>query len=236
MLTGNNRNARHLFDVYARVCVVNLPARNDRRREMTAELKRLGIANDPRLTFFPAIAPDLSEPWRSRGERGCFLSHLAILRTADAAGQSVLILEDDCDFTDAAGDSGWGRGTDIFYGGFGAADYSDLRHADIQGSHCMGFSRGVLPELVQFLEQLAEEPAPPPIDGAYVRFRKASPRFQVDFALPQVAVQRQSPSDIAPGRFDRSRALAFLARIARRLNRRRYRRLKMMEGVSRPTN
>jgi glycosyl transferase family 25 len=86
--------------------------------------------------------------------------------------------------------------------------------------------------LVTFLEKLAEDDAPPPIDGAYVHFRKAHPEVRAAFALPQVAVQRQSPSDIALGRYDRIPFVATLARIARKLNRRRHRRLKMMEGVS----
>jgi glycosyl transferase family 25 len=228
----NNRNAHQLFEVYDVVRIVNLPSRADRRRAMQGELRRIGLFGDPRIAFFPAFAPEVSEPWRSRGERGCFLSHLAILKAAREAGQSVLILEDDCDFTDAAFDADWGKGSDIFYGGFGALNYSDLHASDVQGSHCMGFRASVVAPLVEFLEQLAQGEAPPPIDGAYVRFRRAHPELRTSFALPQVAVQRQSPSDIAVGRFDRSWPLAFLAGIARKLNRRRYRRLKMMEGMS----
>lgn len=232
MFTKSNRHARHLLDVYDSIHIVNLPSRKDRRRAMEGELRRIGLTGDPRISFFPAVSPDAPEPWQSRGERGCFLSHLAILEQAREAGQSVLILEDDCDFTDAAFTADWGRGSDIYYGGFGATDWANLQESNVQGSHCMGFSRSIVPDVVDFLQGLAKEQSPPPIDGAYVRFRRTHPAARTDFALPQVAVQRQSPSDIAVGRFDGSWPLAFLARIARMLNRRRYRRLKMMEGVS----
>jgi glycosyl transferase family 25 len=208
------------MQTYDRVRIVNLATRADRRREISDELRRIGLAGDSKVSFFPAVSPDVPDPWRSRGERGCYLSHLSILKEANAAGQSVLILEDDCDFTDAAFDSDWGRGSDIFYGGFGASDYANLHTSMVQGSHCMGFSAAVLPSLVAFLEHHSD-----------VHFRKAHPEVNVAFALPQVAVQRQSPSDIAVGRFDRSPVLAFLARIVRKLNRSRYRRLKMMEGL-----
>lgn len=228
---GTIRHAQALLEAYDVVQIINLPTRHDRRREMNGELRRVGLSANPRITFFPAVAPSESAPWKSRGERGCYLSHLAILRQARDAGQSVLILEDDCDFTDAAFDSDWGKSSFIFYGGYGANDFSKLETNNIQGSHCMGFKALLLPELVEFLEDLAREPAPPPIDGAYVLFRRGHPEFSATFALPQVAVQRQSPSDIAIGRFDRNPLLAFLARIARKLNRRRYRRMKMMEGI-----
>jgi glycosyl transferase family 25 len=224
-----------LLTAYDRIRIINLPERTDRRREMLGELKRIGLEGDPRVEFVEAVAPESSGAWDSRGAHGCYMSHLAILRAARDSDQSVLILEDDCDFTDAAFASDWGAGSDIFYGGFGASNFSDLHSSNIQGSHCMGFSRSVLPRLVQYIEQLTQVRSPPPIDGAYVRFRNENPDVLTSFALPQVAVQRQSASDIAPGCFDRNRWLALVIGLARRMNRNRYRRAKMMEGVS-PTS
>jgi glycosyl transferase family 25 len=217
--------------LYDRIRIVNLRERDDRRREMLGELKRLHLTGDPRVQFFEAVAPADGAPWRSRGERGCYLSHLGILEEAMQAGESVLILEDDCDFTDAAASSDWGARSQIFYGGFGSSDYSALAESNIQGSHCMGFSRDVVPLAVAFLRDLAARPSPPPIDGAYVRLRRAHPEIKTEFAVPQVAVQRQSASDIAPGRFDGSAWLRWPVQILRRLNRGRYRRRKMLEGV-----
>lgn len=191
----------------------------------------MGLDRDPRVKFVDAIVPDNPRSWSSRGARGCFMSHLSILKSAQEAGKSVLILEDDCDFTDAAVASKWGVGSDIFYGGFGATDYSDLQRSAVQGSHCMGFNRKTVPLVVKFLEDLATQSAPPPIDGAYVDFRRSHPTLQTEFALPQVAVQRQSSSDISPGRFDRNPISRFAVGLVRKLNRGRYRRRKMTDGL-----
>jgi glycosyl transferase family 25 len=222
-----------VLEAYDMIRIVNLPSRADRRREMNQELRRLSLHDDSRVQYFDAVAPADAGYWESRGAKGCYLSHLAILREALGANASVLILEDDCDFTAAAKTADWGGGADVFYGGYGATDFSDLPHSNIQGSHCMGFSRKVLPSLVKFLENLAIESDPPPIDGAYVRFRRMNPQATTSFAVPQVAVQRQSASDIAPGRFDRYPLMRLPIAMLRRLNRSRYRRLKMREGIGR---
>jgi glycosyl transferase, family 25 len=220
-----------LLKSYDQIWIINLSTRSDRRREMMQELDRLGLVRDPRVKFFNAIVPADAGNWNSLGEHGCFMSHLSILKEANAAGASVLILEDDCDFTDAALTSSWGVGTSIFYGGFGASDYTQLETGNIQGAHCMGFDRAVLPRLVSFLLELAAGPSPSPIDGAYVEFRRANPDLRTEFALPQVAIQRRSPSDISPGRFDRNKWSSLAVGVLRRLNRNRHRRAKMMDGL-----
>lgn len=220
-----------MIDAYDQIRIVNLRTRADRRRQMRSELRRIGLATDPRVEFVNAVAPENAGPWPNLGAHGCYMSHLSILRAAQLANASVLIFEDDCDFTDAAMNSQWGLGSDIFYGGFGATDYTNLDSSDIQGSHCMGFNRAVVGRLITFLENLSRNPAPPPIDGAYVEFRRANPELRTEFARPQVAVQRQSPSDIAPGRFDRNKWLSFAVGLVRKVNRGRYRRRKMMDGL-----
>jgi len=199
---------------------------------MLSELQRIGLNGDSRVQFVHAVAPESPGAWPSRGAHGCYMSHLKILRDAGSANESVLILEDDCDFTEAALSSKWGEGFDIFYGGFGATDFSNPHASNIQGSHCMGFSRKIVPQVVDFLTELAATESPPPIDGAYVRFRQENPSVLTDFAIPQVAIQRQSASDIAPGRFDRSRLLSLAVSVLRRLNRGRHRRRKMLEGMT----
>ena len=212
---------------YDRIRIINLRARADRRREMVGELERLELKNDPRVEFFEAIAPADCGKWRTIGEHGCYLSHLAVLKSAALAGESILLLEDDCDFTAAALSSEWGAGSDIFYGGFSATDYSQLQTSDLQGAHCVGFSHAVLTPLVAYLEQQAAGGSPAPVDGAYVDFRRANPQMRTAFALPQVAIQRQSSSDISPGRFHRIALTRFAVSLVRKLNRGGNRRRKM---------
>jgi glycosyl transferase family 25 len=227
-MAGPNRLSGELsvFAAYQRIRIINLASRRDRRRQMRRELSRVGLAGDRRVAFFEAVKPDAAAPWRSIGERGCFESHLAILKEAAEAGESVMILEDDADFTAAAGlrrpevDVLWGGGT-----------YHSDEH--IEGTHCIGFSAQAAKRLVPFLEGLKGHPSPPPIDGAYVWFRRANPDIRVHLCAPQIAVQRPSVSDIAGARgLDRYSvarpALAVLRRIKREWRRRR------LNGRSRP--
>ena len=221
----------HVPVAYDQISIINLATRTDRRREMIGELDRIGLKKDPRVQFFEAVAPADRGKWRTIGEHGCFLSHLAVLKSAQTAGKSLLLLEDDCDFTDAALASDWGAGSDIFYGGFTAADYTQLQTSDLQGAHCVGFSHAVIAPLIAYLEAQAAGASPSPVDGAYVDFRRANPQLRTAFAQPQVAVQRQSSSDISPGRFDRNAISRFAVGLVRKLNRGRYRRRKMTDGL-----
>lgn len=119
--------AERLFQSVDRVFILNLPDRADRRADMAGELAAIGTSfDDPRIRLFPAIRPDDAAGFPSIGARGCFLSHLAMLREARKDGlDRILILEDDCDFVhgiqtklpatlDALDAMGW----DIFYGGY----------------------------------------------------------------------------------------------------------------------
>ena len=54
-----------MFEPFDSVRIINLPERRDRRREMMRELTTLGLANDPRVAFFPAIRPAEAGPWRT---------------------------------------------------------------------------------------------------------------------------------------------------------------------------
>jgi hypothetical protein len=201
---------------FDRIRIINLPSRTDRRAEMTRELTRLGLAFDPRIAFVDGVVVDDKRPFRRVGEKGVFLAHLHILSDAASAGESVLILEDDVDFTAAA--SSWCRpdDCDIAYGGYEASQGTALEDADIIGAHCMGFSARAAKALVPYLQALLDLESPPPIDGAYVWFRREFGDFKTSFADPVVAVQRPSRSDIAALRwFDRVPLLRGAASSAR---------------------
>ena len=145
---------------------------------------------------------------------------MKILKEAAATGESALILEDDVDFVPGA--EIWQRSpdADISYGGYIASNPDDLANSDIIGAHCMGFSNRAVQALVPFLEQLLQHKSPPPIDGAYVWFRRQNPDFTTAFADPVIAVQRPSRSDIATLRaFDRMPMLRELIGTARSLKR-----------------
>lgn len=226
------------------VRIINLPERTDRRREMTRELERVGANGNPRLAFFDAIRPDDAGPFPSRGARGCFMSHLQVLRqaVADDVG-SLLILEDDLDFAVDVPDAVarqlrplTGGGWNIFYGTYrlyephlpppaGAVLPPD---AAVETASFVAFDRAVLPRIVRFLEDMLQRPAGSPdygpmhVDGAYSIFRLLNPDVATYVAPVQLGFQRSSRSDISETQrfFDKVPGLRWIANMARAMRRR----------------
>lgn len=209
-----------LFDRFDVIRVINLPYRTDRRADMIAELRRVGLHGDPRVAFFDAIAPDDAGTFTSKGAHGVYRSHLAILEEAAAAGRSVLILEDDVDFASGVRDFVLPERWSIFYGAHYASDPADLHNSDIIGAHFMGFSAEAARRIAPYLRAILASGDHPPIDGAYVWFRRAHPDVATVFADPALAEQRSSRTDIADLRwFDRSPGLRQGVSLARRVKR-----------------
>jgi hypothetical protein len=82
-----------------------------------------------------------------------------LLQQAGEAGESILILQDDCDFLFAEIEGyrlppSW----DIFYGGYTADDPQDLEASDIVGAHFMGFSPAAATLACEYLLQLYHFP------------------------------------------------------------------------------
>lgn len=221
-----------IFDQFDRIRIINLPHRTDRRQEMERELAKVGLLGNPRVAFYEALKPKAPGVFDSIGAHGVFRSHLRILEEALAVRQSVIVLEDDCRFLPVLRTAKLKNGTDILYGGYTlASDPDDLASADVEGAHCMGFSAAVLEKLVPFLQSILDlrtsfdpqvvrsdfDPAVrPPIDGAYVWFRRYHPEVPTQFAM--LADQRPSLSDIAGGKwFDQIPVLRDLASQARRI-------------------
>lgn len=224
-----------LFDRYDRTRVINLRHRTDRRQEMEREFARIGLANWPRIDFFPAIAPGERGPFSKPAELGVYLSHLQILEEAASQGESVLILEDDCDFFPEVQTYELPDGVDVFYGGYlAASNPDDLHDCEITGAHFMGFSKRAAPLAARYLRSLLDPSFPPdpraamdpgydpairpPVDGAYLWFRRAHPDLVTVFAM--LGTQRPSRSDIADQRwFDGIPLLREAAGLARRIKR-----------------
>jgi glycosyl transferase family 25 len=197
-----------VFSHYDRIQIVNLPHRTDRRREMERELGKLDISVP--VSYFPAIKMEDRGPFLRVGSHGAYLSHLAILKSAAALGESVLILQDDCKFLPQARTHEVAESTDIFYGGYDASDPADLHGSNIIGAHFMGFSASAAKKAAVYLESLLDPNFPPepraaaqpqfdpairpPIDGALVWFRRVHPEIQTEFAM--LSTQRSSRTDI----------------------------------------
>lgn len=206
-----------IFDNFDRIRIINLPHRHDRRRGMERRLASIGQADHPRLGFFPAIVGDRLGPFPSAGCFGCFQSHRAVILEAAEAGQSILILEDDCGFLPGVLEYEMPE-CDVFYGGYVASNPNDLQNSNIIGAHFIGFSARAAKLAADYFDRYLEpgfQPDPvaaaepgfdpallPPVDGAYVWFRRAHPTLKTVFAK----LSEQVPSRTDIGRqawFDR---------------------------------
>jgi hypothetical protein len=228
--------SEHLFELFDQVRIINLVDRPDRRREMESQLVRAGAIGS-NVRFFEALRPVTAGEFPSVGARGCFESQLAVLREArDAGARSLLLLEDDFDFTrdgrtraaemfSKLFKSDW----DFFYGAHVLP--SELRAGLVSVSPTepvltasfVAFRGRVLPVLIHFLESVSKRKAGSPdfgpmhVDGAYTVFRQLHPEYQTFAAFPPFGRQRSSRSDITPTRMvlDRWVATEKIGRVLR---------------------
>lgn len=229
-----------IFNAFQRIYVINLPSRADRLRAVLAELARVGISkDDPRLKIFAGIRPSDAGGFPTIGTRGCFLSHLGVLREALADGlDNVLILEDDVLLNPSALKPSHELQTVLARGDW---DFAYLGHVqpspDPNASpiflttqtplvclHCYALNRRVIGPLLDYLQScLARPPGHPDggpmhVDGAYSMFRARHPNFVTIICQPSLAGQRSSRSDIHVNRwFDRLPGFKQLAGLARGL-------------------
>lgn len=215
-----------IFDHFDTIRIVNLSHRTDRRAEMVRELRKVGLDQDPRVEFFKAHQYEEPANFYSSGARGAYGSQLALLKEAADQGQSLLILEDDCDFTPTALTYTLPEDWQIFYGGYLAtSDPANPHASDIVGAHFMGFRADVVGPIAAYLQKILDSGHYPPIDGAYVWYRRAHPECVSIFSDPVLGVQRPSRTDIGEQRFfDRMPGLKTVASFARK-----------MKGVHRPS-
>lgn len=196
-------------------CVINLPDRTDRRIEMEHQLRR----SELNAEFFPAIRPTEAAGFPSVGARGCFLSHLAVLKQGSLERRHVMIMEDDLDFV-ADFRNRWNSIVpvletlrwSIFYPAHLLEDIPDGMselppEIGVLCTHFVLFHRDAVPSIVSGLEEILDRPpghpdgGPMHVDGAYSTLRYQRPRLNTLVYSPALGRQRSSRSDIADQRF-----------------------------------
>lgn len=232
-----------LTDIFSAVYIVNLPERTDRRLEMEAELKKSDLSADgSQVSFFPAIKPASKDEFPSIGAKGCFLSHLEILKQALAKkADTVLFMEDDLAISaqlkqfapklhQMLKQTPWS----ILYLGhietMPAPGEQEFKLIDcgkdypIRTTHFYAVNKETIPRLINFLEIILTRPSghaeggPMHYDGALTTFRQQNPDIITLLASPNLGWQKSSRSDIAPGRwFDTLPIIKELAAISRKL-------------------
>lgn len=229
-------NDFNLLSVFDRICVINLPERKDRRSLVSLELKNVGHPEDGnRVRFIEAVRPSSSEGFPSIGARGCYLSHLSVLRQAQQEGvRNVLVLEDDVSLSpklagplsELSGplmDSAW------HFAHIGHVEPSlpgGLRWEKAYPGqplvclHCYAVNSEAFAPLIAYLEAcLKRAPGDPlggpmHVDGAFTMFRASNPKFITLIASESLASQRSSRSDISGAKwFDRGFLQPVMGRI-----------------------
>jgi len=227
-------------EVFPLTRIINLADRTDRRHEMERQLEALGAKVTPgKVEFFSASRPTEAAGFPNIGTRGCFLSHLAILKDAQARGvASVLILEDDLEVHPSdlpklgaliglAAKQPW----QILHLGHilplppAAAPELVPGVGAIRNAHCYAIHSSIFTPLIEYLEGCLVRPPGDPIggpmhyDGALTMFRQANPSVITLVANPSVAGQRSSRSDITFRRIETVPGIRQALSLARKLKR-----------------
>ncbi len=206
-----------LSDLFSLTRVINLPDRKDRLREITEQLNLLGMPFAPgSVELYVASRPTDLGGFDSLGTRGCYLSHLNILRDArDRRVESVLVMEDDCEVSPSdvakigeVAATLTGRSWSFCYLGHivptpvGTQPGLIPYEGPVQTAHLYAVHQSVLDPLVDYLEACLTRPGgdpvggPMPVDGAITMFRAANPHYLTLMAQPVLATQRSSRSSI----------------------------------------
>jgi glycosyl transferase family 25 len=225
-----------ITDYFQRVYAVNLPEREDRRQLIVKELEEAEMPLMPhKIEIFPAIRPDEAGGFPSIGARGCFSSHVAILKQAKDKGLSnILIVEDDLEISpkltthqavivEQLSQQDW----DFVY--FGHLEEVEPKSpvalvpfsGKMRTTHFYAVNGRIFDRLLRFLEELQQRPpghpdgGPMHLDAAYSTFRDQNPDVVTLIASPNLGWQRTSRSDISPKWFDRVPGLSRLADAAK---------------------
>ncbi len=215
------------------IFVINLKHRTDRRLAMREQLSTVGWNAE----FFPAVRPQDPAGFPSIGARGCFLSHLSVLKKAEHTGaQHVVILEDDLNFGEAFADH-WKSAMSaltahewsIFYPGHTIKNLPPglsriAPETGIQCTHFMVIRGRALPKLIAGLETILSRPpghplgGPMHLDGAYSTIRAQDHTLATYAYFPALGYQRSSRTDVGVGKwFDRVGLLSPFVDAARKL-------------------
>jgi hypothetical protein len=230
---------RRLFDEFDQVRIINLRERTDRKAAVLSELAQIGILDfGSRISFFaarrPPSAPDVQD---NVPANGALISHREVIREALQSGaNSLLILEDDVFFrrrenravgaiVSAMRTDPW----DVIY--FGYLEPDEGRRTDgplaawngrVIGGHFCGMNRRFMERILAFMDGFGRPGLdgttsnPVHRDGAFNLFIEKNPDVIRKLAVPCLAIQRSSRTDLHRNRiYDRAPILRGLLEVVR---------------------
>lgn len=210
------------------IYVINLETRADRRKEINEQLLKIGLSlSSENVTLFKAVKPSDAGEFPSIGAKGCFFSHLGVLKDCHSHQfKRILILEDDLnlvenfnekfDFLISKLDK---DKCDFFYGdyhiqGFENEHTNSIKVIDsnvpIMLASFIALNGKVVGELIKYFENMLNRKGGDPlggpmhVDGAYSWFRRDHTDFHTVVATPPIGYQRSSRSDISVSKLKNS--------------------------------
>ncbi len=215
---------------FSSVRIISLKHRQDRRQRIASQLSDLGIdMAGYGITFFDALKYNDAGGFPTNGVRGCFNSHLKLIRECADSGKPALIMEDDAFFQIKALNRVNGIGTlveerawDFIYFG-GHVDATQLPviaspltpfRGEIIGSHCVGYTPEAAARFADYLEQcLTRETGHPDggrthFDAANNDYRRKNEDVITLLGTPNLSTQFASRTDLGMQKwFDRAAIL-----------------------------
>lgn len=209
--------------------VINLANREDRRQDIDLQLTKIGWAAE----FFEATRPESENGFPSIGARGCFESHLTVLRMA--RGSDLVLMEDDLNLVPnfkpqwQAALSALPDDWSIFYPAHDLGESGLVSPGTpILCAHMVVFRASIIDRLITELETIISRPpghplgGPMHVDGAYNTIRAQNPDIKTYGLSAPLGYQRSSTSDISPHWIDAYPPLATVARKAKSLLKSRF--------------
>ena len=207
-----------MFSAFDSIRIISLPDRLDRRAEIGKEMARVGLAVDVGpVRMFDAIRPAEAAGFPSVGARGCYLSHLQVLREALETGtKHLMVFEDDALFTREI------KNAEALLGLCMSDDWDFLYPGHLMlpaipgplhwipkddwlmCTHAYAVNQRVLKPLVAYLEGALTRPVGHPdggpmhLDAAYNYFMRDTPGVLTYRSSRSLVIQRSSHSDVAP--------------------------------------
>lgn len=242
---GKSRSAgdamRRLFDQFDQVRIINLPERTDRKAAVLRELAGIGITHfGPNISFYAAKRPPSGQDGEGANRpNGALISHREAIRETLASGaKSLLVLEDDIFFRrreeaeiDAILAAMRAAPFDVIYLGYLEPAEEVLSGEPLAafdgrviGGHFCGMNRAFMERILAFMDGFGR-PGPDGTicnpthrDGAFNLFIEKNQDVIRKLAVPCLAIQRSSRTDLHENRYyDRTPILREALGIARAL-------------------
>lgn len=206
----------NIIEYFDRANIINLAFRQDRRDETREEFARFNLPIDnEKIYFIEASCPDDAAGFPTAGTRGCFLSHLGILKNSQKDKlRNLLILEDDITFSSELLEISSEALSKLETKDWDIAYFSHsfdepqtplewrILDKNMLCAHFYAVNGKCLDDLINFLDTVLTRPpghpegGPMHYDGAINMFRQQNPEKNIFYFSKNLGFQRPSKTNI----------------------------------------